>query len=391
MKKFLCLCLVCLMSMGTVAWASEVDSGAVYCFTSQDFAEEELTGICITSLPEGGTLMLGRRMMEPGEILTARQAEKLTFRPSPTERDTTARMCYLPICGNQVRKTAQMTISIRGRKDKAPVAENSVMETYKNLPNEGKLKVSDPEGKPLAITLCRKPLRGTVELGQDGTFCYTPKKNKVGVDSFTFTAADPAGNVSREATVTIQILKPMDARQYQDTVGESCRFEAEWLKNTGLFVGETINGQACFYPEAPVTRGQFLAMAVKLLNVPAKAEDTMQVMGPQWLQPYVNAALRSGLTENVQEMEQLNAPITGAQAAVMLQNGLELPISQQALETLAPEDGPQWAESSLQVLGTYGIQLSGEQVLTRGEAAEVLYRVRELALDAPGTAVFRIQ
>ena len=65
----------------------------------------------------------------------------------------------------------------------------------------------------------------------DGSFIYTPKKNKVGVDSFTYTATDASGKVSREATVTIQILKPTDARQYTDTVGLDCRFEAEWLKN----------------------------------------------------------------------------------------------------------------------------------------------------------------
>ena len=45
---------------------------------------------------------------------------------------------------------------------------------------------------------------------------------------FTYTATDPAGNVSREATVTVDILKPTDARQYTDTVGQECRFAAEW-------------------------------------------------------------------------------------------------------------------------------------------------------------------
>ena len=78
---------------------------------------------------------------------------------------------------------------------------------------------------------------------EDGSFLYTPKKNKVGTDSFTYTATDPAGKVSREATVTIQILKPTDNKQYADTTGTTCRFTAEWLRNTGLFVGEQIDGQ----------------------------------------------------------------------------------------------------------------------------------------------------
>ena len=36
----------------------------------------------------------------------------------------------------------------------------------------------------------------------------------MGVDSFVYTAADPAGKTSREATVTITILKPTEAAQY---------------------------------------------------------------------------------------------------------------------------------------------------------------------------------
>lgn len=77
-------------------------------------------------------------------------------------------------------------------------------------------------------------------LDGQGGFTYTPKKNKVGVDSFTYTATDPAGNVSREATVTIQILK--SSAEYTDTETASYRFEAEWLRNTGIFQGESLAG-----------------------------------------------------------------------------------------------------------------------------------------------------
>ena len=52
--------------------AAEVDSDTVYCFSPADFSEEEqLAGICITSLPEAeaGTVMLGQRVLRPGDIL----------------------------------------------------------------------------------------------------------------------------------------------------------------------------------------------------------------------------------------------------------------------------------------------------------------------------------
>jgi VCBS repeat-containing protein len=43
------------------------------------------------------------------------------------------------------------------------------------LPNEGKLKVTDPEGQAMTYTVLRQPKRGTVEIREDGSFVYTPK------------------------------------------------------------------------------------------------------------------------------------------------------------------------------------------------------------------------
>ena len=79
--KFLSLLLAAVLVTGMcgTVLAAEVDSDAVYCFTAQDFgdSEEKLTGICVTELPDGarGTVMLGRRVLQPGDILTANQAE----------------------------------------------------------------------------------------------------------------------------------------------------------------------------------------------------------------------------------------------------------------------------------------------------------------------------
>jgi hypothetical protein len=294
-----------------------------------------------------------------------------------------------------------MTISIRGKTDKAPVAEDSAIETYKNLPNEGKLSVSDPEGEALNYTLMRQPKRGTVEIREDGTFVYTPKKNKVGVDSFTYTATDPAGKVSREATVTVQILKPADARQYTDTVGQSCRFAAEWMRNTGLFVGERIGGQDCFQPEKTVSQGEFVAMLVKALEIPLEESAVSAVPEdvPQWLKPYYAAALRSGLTAGLESEDSSFAadmPITGAQVAVMLQNALDLDISREMLEQTQSVNAqqeqtvPAWAEVSLTAMAENGINLDANAPLTRGQLAQVMYQVADLALDAPGMAVLRL-
>ena len=403
--RFVCLLLVicCLLGISGMAIAAEVDSDAAYCFTASDFGNDALVGICITGLPQThtGTVWLGNRVLQTGDILTAEQIDQMTFSPMRTEQDQEAVVTYLPIYENRVDKAATMTISIKGKEDKAPVAQDFTIETYKNLPNKGALKVSDPEGQTLTYSLTRSPKRGTLTIGQDGSFLYTPKKNKVGVDSFTYTATDPAGNVSREATVTIQILKPTDSRQYTDTVGLDCRFEAEWMKNTGLFVGEKIGQQICFRPEQTVSRGDFLAMVVKALDIPAEETSyaSLPADTPAWLKPYLLAAQRSGLTEGLPQEQSgsfgADQAITGAEAAVMLQNVLDLSISQETLEmqTASTDDSsvPAWAAVSLTAMSENGIRLQADTPLTRAEAAKILYQVSCIAPDAPGMQVIRMQ
>lgn len=399
-SRFFCLLLafVCLLGVGSTALAAQVDCDATYCFTPTDFSSEDsLAGICITGLPEPatGTIVLGNRVIRQGDILTADQLAKMTFRPLRTEENQDAVVTYLPIYENRVDKSATMTISIRGKEDKAPIAEDFALETYKNLPNSGKLKACDPEGQALTYTLVRQPKRGEITLSPDGSFTYSPKKNKVGVDSFTYTATDPAGNVSREATVTIQIMKPTDAKQYTDTMGQSCRFAAEWMKNTGLFVGEKIGDADCFQPEKAVSRGQFLAMLVDALEIPVDAENASNVPAdtPNWLKPYLAAAIRSGLTaglpDNKSASFEADMPITGGEAAVMLQNALDLPVSAGALEE--NEDLPKWAAAAVTAMAEGGICLEALENMTRGQAAEALYQACLLADTAPGMAVIRMQ
>lgn len=373
----------CVAALCLPVLAAEVDCDSVYCFSGADF-QEEVVGICVTDLPDpsAGTVLLGTRVVRPGDILTAEQLSMLTFSPLWTQEDRSATVSYLPIFENRVAGEATTTISIHGKQDKAPIAEDSAMETYKNLENGGKLKVSDPEGQKLTFTVTRQPKRGDLDLREDGTFTYTPKKNKVGVDSFTYTATDPAGNVSREATVTIQIIKPTDAAMYTDTAGTDCQFTAEWLKNTGIFAGEQVGNDCCFNPDRTVTRGEFLVMTMKALGLAGdeKAESTgFEDQCPGWLKPYLAAAQRSGLvrgyaTETGAEFR-ANDPITGAEAASMVSLALDLP------SAVISEDRelPVWAATALATVNDHGIEFTNTDTVTRAQAANALYSAAQIA------------
>ena len=374
MRKIASL-LLALVMLAIPAVAAEVASGDVYCFSAGDFSEEELTGICVAGVPANGTVLLGDRVIRPGDILTAAQVEQMTFSPNATETDGEAVMTYLPIYSDRVESAQTMTIAVLGRQDMAPAAEDSAMETYKNLPNEGRLKAEDPEGQPLTYTITRQPKRGTVTVAEDGTFTYEPKKNKVGIDSFCYTATDPAGNVSREATVIVTILKPSQAQQYTDTMGESCRFAAEWMKNTGIFTAEQVSATGRFQPEKTVSKSEFLTMLVSALELNVENTETAGISEdtPAWLKPYLAAAMRCGLTVGLADgtLSDGEAIITGAEAAVMIQNALDLTASDDA--------------DAVTTLADNGIALEADAPLTRATAAEVLYQTTKLAPEAPGT------
>ena len=355
------LALCCAFPVISRASAAQVDSGSVYCFTAGDFPEAP-EGICITGVPdrEVGLLMLGDRILRPGDILTAEQLAQMTFCPVGTEEDTAAEVTYLPVINGHVETGTVWSVEVRGREDLAPAAEDFALETYKNLPIEGALKVRDPEGGAMTFAVTRQPRRGSVTVSDDGTFVYTPKKNKVGVDSFRYTATDASGNVSREATVTVTILKPTEATQYTDTVGRDCRFAAEWMKHTGIFVGEQLGDKACFCPDRQVSRGEFVTMLVKALEIPE--EEALSCTGyedaPQWLQPYLAAAMRSGLTAGLEARETFRAeePITEAEARAMVRIALD--------------------RDTEAVFGE-----RGETPLTREQAAAMLYEAATLNRD----------
>ena len=387
-KKLTALLLASVVMLGCMGMtqAVEVECDSIYCFSGADFAEDTaLQGVCITGLPDSkaGTVMLGTRVVRAGDILTAQQLTQLTFQPLRTETNMEVTVTYLPIYETRVEAATTMTISIRGKKDQLPVAEDSALETYKNLANSGNLKAYDPEGDALTYTVTRGPKRGEVSVNGDGSYTYTPKKNKVGTDSFTYTVADSAGNISREATVVIRILKPTDKTTYADTLGLDCRFAAEWMRNTGLFVGETIGGQSCFRPDKTVTKGEFVTMLVQALGI--SVDEDASYTGftnevPTWLKPYLAAAMRSGLTAgwkgNVFEAE---AAITGAEAALMIQNALDLTVSAAAME----------AENiAMAVLAENGLALPSE-AMDRAQVAQALYQVSLLAPNAPGMSVFQ--
>ena len=97
------------------------------------------------------------------------------------------------------------------------------------------------------------------------------------------------------------------------------------------------------------------------------------------MQPYLANAMRRGLVSGEATeaglMFRPNDPVTGQEAAVILQNLLRLPIT----AAVIPSEESSWAAASLQALREAGVPMTApEAPLTRQEAAQLLRQVADL-------------
>ena len=355
--------------------------------SAEVFSENEaFEGVYVASVPSqlDAEVSLGARTLRAGDVLDRSMLSQLLVLPAEN-RDGSCELVYCPIEGGEVQPSRALELSILTGKNEAPVCRDVKFETYKNIANTGVLSASDPEGDTLTYQLVKEPKRGTVDIAPDGSFTYTPAQNKVGKDVFTYTATDSAGNVSNVANVTVKIVKPTDKAMYQDLAGDTLAYTAMWLKDRGVYTGKRIAGNLCFEPEGTLTRGEFLVMAMKLLG--AEPESARLTSGfadesktPAWMRPYIVSAFKSGMVSGVTSPDGMvfrpSSNLTRAEAAVMLQNILDLPQSQEAAVFSEDCAVPVWAQASVSALESAGISIpvtTSAENLTRREAAELLY------------------
>ena len=138
----------------------------------------------------------------------------------------------------------------------APAAENLEINTFRNATVTGQLTAHDPQGGKLKFVLTTEPVKGSLELNEDGSFVYTPNEGKRGRDYFGYKVSDGEGNLSQEATVIIRIQKPDCDVYYSDMDGRAEEYCAMLLNEKGIFTGSCTAGEYRFEPERAVSRGE---------------------------------------------------------------------------------------------------------------------------------------
>ncbi|MBQ1281804.1 MAG: cadherin-like domain-containing protein [Oscillospiraceae bacterium] len=329
----------------------------------EEEVDDRLRGVFITEVPQWEcAIFCGSRRILEGDVLTASQFSSLTAEPY-ADNETTALLSWLPIYEAGFGEQQTFLISLRGNKNKPPEAEDSRLETYKNLSVSGSLKCEDPEGDALTYTVVIAPKRGDVAIESDGTFTYTPRKNKVGTDRFVYTATDGSGNTSAEATVTVQIQNPRIKGTFADMNGDPNEYEARYLRENGICSGEWIGDTLCFCPERGVSGNEFLVMLMHTAGIEAE-----EVSNNDWLTPWKEAALRAGLRTPVS-----SECITEYEAASLVSSLLDL--EEKISVSVFADDSVTAGSVSMCALKEAGLPRFGfgdMRTLTRREAAVLL-------------------
>jgi len=268
----------------------------------------------------------------------------------------------------------------------APQVWDMELRTYRDIPGQGEFLASDPEGEEMTFALVDEPRKGTVVIEGAG-FTYTPDEGITGSDRFTYTATDSQGHVSQPAKVSISIDKTRSGVDYADTKDSPAAFAAQELAEKGVFTGGKIGEQYYFQPDQPVSRSEFLAMALETagrevtdVTMTGFCDDTSI---PTWAKAYAAAGAADGVIRGSATAEGVafrgDETITFNEAATILDRVLDLGDVDLDVWYADRAAAPSWAAQavgnmeavSVLSAGSFGSQTM-ERAVTRADAAQML-------------------
>lgn len=375
-------------------------TGTTISFTAEDFSsrvsgKEKLSAIVISNLPETGKLRLAGRELLRGEAVDAEQFSTLSYVPAEGETEVHTCFDFIPVFSKSGAAAEVVTVSLNLSEiaNSAPVAHDLSLPTYAGVTLCGDFSATDADGDACTFEITAQPRRGTAETSGN-CFAYTPTVGKTGEDSFQYTAIDAYGNVSAPATVTVDVQKRPDKETfvYTDMENSPAHYAALSLRDAGVLCGETIGGENFLYPEKTVTRAEFVALvaAVTELALPTASVGTGlsdDAAIPTWAQPYVAAAITSGVVCGEQDgsgnrIFRAKDSITRAEAAAIMNRALDLPDDGREMAFADTQNVPAWAAqymvntTAVQVLPVFSDNtVRCGAAVTREDAVQMLYQM----------------
>ncbi len=349
--------------------------GAEIVFSEDDLTENTIgpktpSGVLITAIRTfGGAFLLDGSPVSDGTVITREQFSTLSFRPDTAEAEGT--LDFLPLFSNGSAETSgtasRITVRSGGTRNYAPTAADLQLSGYRNIDIPVSLAAFDHENDNLTYTVVSAPARGKLAV-TDGKLIYTPAAGKSGTVQFSYYASDSAGNTSDLATVTVTVRKQSTDVFYSDLDDSPLQHAAVSLAERGVYCGRSVGENLLFDANETVTRGEFIALAAAVLDLPLGAPvsaDLSESCG--WQSTYIAAAAEAKIVSDTRYGDD----VTVAEAAAILARMMDAePVG--AVQNTAV---PAWAAADMATLSALGILSSSGDCslpLTRGEAAVLL-------------------
>ena len=363
MKRICALICVCVML--TVLSGAAIDIQP---------AGDGLRGIMLCTLPETGRLMYGKDPVHYGQVVLAEDLGQLHYLPSGREPEA---FDYIEVYENGEAGPV-ISCVLASDYNEAPQASACVLRTWRNLTACGVFRASDPDGDALEYKIIASPTKGRVScIGSE--FVYTPYTNKSGDDSFTYIVRDAYGAWSEEATVSVEIQKKDAPVEYKDMETNRAQYAAVRLYDEGIYTGASYGGSYCFAPDEPLSRGEFIAMALSAAHIEPTVcastvfEDNDAI--PVWARGYIAAAAQQGLLQG--GYDESGALICRAGDSISVGEAVHV------LERICAD------ASNNEVFVSAAVDLrQQEQSLTRADAAVMLCRVLDFQKDGETIGLF---
>lgn len=416
MKRMLTIVVICLVLLGVCVplniFAAGLGSGAECLAAEQElvllgrpgesvyltdqamrlfFGTSTYPSITITSLPEAtsGTLFFGGIRPSIGQGIAPHAIEKLCFTPaSPMIEEASFTFTAEGAFGGG---TITCRIRFSDKVNNAPSAggEATSLVATSGSALLGTLAGYDPDGDNIEYLVITYPTNGTLKMLDStcGDFRYTPKSGFSGKDSFTYVVRDAYGSYSSLTTVSITVDSRRGTVDFSDMESSAYRPAAEEMVRRAIMDSTPEEENNYFRENESVTREAWVVMVLKSFGIylpyspdASYFDDDAAVSAAA--RPYIKYAAERGYIVGELSGASLNfypsEVITRGEAAEILYRVLA---DLSLLEGSVPTGATGGDMEAIAVLNLAGIfpyragQLSENGALTRGVAADVLWGV----------------
>ena len=366
-------------------------------FSDSDFKKglviTDFDSIKITALPSSneGTLLLAGRRVSEGIEIKRKNISALVFIPADKDVKEAKFRFTLNGEGDEIDFIIKYTDKINTTPQVPEESESSLsVKTQREISYFGKLAGVDKENDELEFIIVSYPENGLIKQIEPAgcDYVYTPHKDFIGKDKFTYVIRDEYGNYSTVQTVNITVCEKMADVSFTDMKDRSEYNAAVAMSAMGIMNGAIIGDGNYFNPDKEVTRAEFVAMAMKAAKMKADTtltetffEDNKDI--PKALVSYIATAQKAGIINGKLTEDGIcfapNEPITKYEASVVLARIFSLEMSGDISVFNDFSTIPTWARGAVATMISQGVikpeldSTGATKKMTRGDTAQFLY------------------